>query len=126
MDIIGTIPEKEVKISAIPVNLYSVEFTAYNYVGHFCKFNYGYDDLTETDCHLVVYNLYNETKYYFTKNTRFPRAAYLEAKANIHDDIEIIKLNRYRLVKEWRNEFIQPFIPELKYFNQTYLKAKNI
>lgn len=155
MEIFGTIPEKREKLSAIPLSLFSLEYTAYNQfhrdivalsdskqiiptifektschttefhmVAKFIKYDSLFEPKDSTDGHLVTYLMYNETHFYFTHNTRFPREAFLKAKILVHPDIEIIKLNRYRLIKLWRDNFNQPFELKLKYLEPTMINNK--
>jgi hypothetical protein len=135
---IGTIPIKEDKPLAIPLNLYSIEYTSYNQFHKDCLhlenskmivptifekngcvttyFHYAAEFIPlkpkqkhlDTDGFLVTFLMYNEPGVYFS---HYPdiNLAWEDAKKNIHPNIEKVILNRYRLVKEWRDIFIQPF-----------------
>lgn len=149
---IGTIPEKREKLSAIPLNLYRLEYTSYSqyhksflllenrqeivpkifelnqcqttffhYVGEYepVKRNH---KILETDGYLVTYLMYNEPGEYFSSLSD-SKKAFEEAKKNVHPSIEKLTLNRYRLIKEWRDCFVQPFSFDLKYFKPEYLKT---
>lgn len=149
---IGTIPLKEEKPLATPLNIYSVEYTSYNQFHKDCLqlehskmivptifnkngcettiFHYAGEfiaakpnqKILETDGYLVTYLMYNEPGYYFA-HTCNSKIAWQEAMNYVHPSIEKIVLNRYRLVKEWRDALIQPFRLNLKYIKPHYLKS---
>lgn len=149
---IGTIPPKRDKLFAVPLNLYSLEYTSYNRFQKDCLhlessklivptifekngcettiFHYAGEyalvkpnqKIIETDGYLVTYLMYNEPGNYFAHTPNITKA-WQEAKENVHYCIEKLTLNRYRLVKEWRNEHPQPFDFKLNNYKPEYLKS---
>lgn len=68
----------------------------------------GVFDKLETDIHKITYAMYNEYFTYYSFNTDEQKAkGDCKSKTSIH--VEIIDFTRYRLIRQERKLFIQPF-----------------